>query len=52
MPKLDYLAAREARELALSRWRQAFDPSSQERAKALADLLRGKRKDVDIEVGE
>ncbi|HVF90857.1 MAG TPA: hypothetical protein VNH22_12370 [Blastocatellia bacterium] len=52
MSKPDYLAPPEARELALSMWRRAFDPSSQQRAKALADLLRSKRKDVDIEVGE
>ncbi|HYP29284.1 MAG TPA: hypothetical protein VE262_21415 [Blastocatellia bacterium] len=52
LPKPDYLASREARESALNRWRQAFDPSSQHRAKALADLLRSKRRDVDIEVGE
>lgn len=52
LPKPDYLASPEARQWAYGRWQQAFDSASQQRAKAFAGMLRSKRKDVDIEVGE
>lgn len=52
LPKPDYLASAEARHVALNRWREMFDPSIRERVRALADRLRARRKDVDIEVGE
>lgn len=52
LPKPDYLGAQEARLSSLERWRRAFDPSVIQRAAALAAMLRSRRIDVDIEVGE
>jgi hypothetical protein len=51
-PKPDYLAAPEARQSLLNQWRGLFDSSTQRQVFILAEQLRAKRRDVDIEVGE
>lgn len=51
-PKPDYLADTETRQAHLSQWRGLFDSSTQRRVFALAEQLRLRRREVDIEVGE
>lgn len=52
LPKPDYLATADTRLASLNRWRDLFDASARERVRVLAEWLRARRKDVDIEVGE
>ena len=52
MEKPDYLASPEVREGSANKWRALFHPEAGARAAALAELLRQKRVDVDIRVGE
>jgi len=51
-PKPDYLAKPEARQYYLSQWRSLFDSSTERQVFILAEQLRAKRREVDIEVGE
>ena len=50
--KPDYLASADARNGALAQLRASLDPARRAQAMTFAETLRGKRKDVDIEVGE
>jgi predicted CXXCH cytochrome family protein len=50
--KPDYLGALETRLASLNQWRNIFDQATQQNASTLANMLRAKRKDIDIEVGE
>ena len=50
--KPDYLAAPDARLRSISLWWAIFGPEARESAATLAEMLRLKRVDVDIEVGE
>jgi hypothetical protein len=52
LPKPDYLGTLEARVASLNQWRSIFDQATRQNASTLADRLRAKRKDTDIEVGE
>lgn len=52
LPKPDYLASPVERHAAVNRLREMFDTTALGRVRALADFLRARRKDVDIEVGE
>jgi hypothetical protein len=53
--KPDYLAQGSARDLLLKQWRELLFAKSQDasqQAQSLAEMLRAKRRDVDLEVGE
>jgi predicted CXXCH cytochrome family protein len=52
LPKPDYLAAPDRRRASVAEWRQIFNPAARLEALRLAELLRARRVDVDIEVGE
>ena len=50
--KPDYLASPDVRERSANQWRELFLPEFRNRAASLAEMLRHKRVDVDIRVGE
>ena len=52
LAKPDYLAASEARQAYLNQWRGLFDTATAHQVFILAEQLRAKRQEVDIEVGE
>lgn len=52
LSKPDYLATPEARQQSLNDWRALFDTNTRAQAFSLAETLRKRRVDVDIEVGE
>jgi predicted CXXCH cytochrome family protein len=52
MTKPDYLGSQHSRDRALGEWRARLDPVARAHAAAMAEWLRTKRSDVDIEVGE
>ena len=52
LPKPDYLAAPGERRARLEAWRQLFSPSARMEAIRMAEFLRARRVDVNIEVGE
>ncbi|HET8678356.1 MAG TPA: hypothetical protein VFO63_21320 [Blastocatellia bacterium] len=52
LPKPDYLASAGERRARIEAWRQIFSPAARMEARRMAELLRARRVDVDIEVGE
>jgi hypothetical protein len=52
LAKPDYLAAPEAREASIDQWRGRMDATMRDKVAALAQMLRARRNEVDIEVGE
>ncbi len=52
IPKPDYLATAEARQRMLAQWREVTAPDLLKQTTVFAEMLRRRRKDVDIEVGE
>jgi predicted CXXCH cytochrome family protein len=52
LAKPDYLATFEARQSSLGQWRARVDAETRDKVLALAQMLRARRNEVDIEVGE
>ncbi|HVG20689.1 MAG TPA: multiheme c-type cytochrome [Blastocatellia bacterium] len=52
LAKPDYLATFEARQSSLAAWRALVDTATRDKVMALAQTLRARRNEVDIEVGE
>jgi predicted CXXCH cytochrome family protein len=52
LAKPDYLSAFDARQSSLNKWRALIDSETRDKVAALAQMLRAKRNEVDIEVGE
>ncbi|MFO1303388.1 MAG: cytochrome c3 family protein [Burkholderiales bacterium] len=52
LPKPDYLGTPSARDAAAAAWRQAIDAKGVAQSRQLAEAVRKRRNDVDLEVGE
>ncbi|MFP5263946.1 MAG: multiheme c-type cytochrome [Blastocatellia bacterium] len=52
LAKPDYLATFEARQSSLNQWKALVDATTRDEVSALARMLRARRNEVDIEVGE
>jgi len=52
LPAPDYLASSEARHASIDQWRRKFDAAALQEVSRLAEWLRARRTDVDLEVGE
>jgi len=52
LPRPDYLASSSERQTAQDRWRSWLNPVDRQRAVALVEYLKPRRRDVDVEVGE
>ena len=52
LAKPDYLATPDWRSKSIAEWRETFSPQARQQAMSLSQLLRARRVDVDIEVGE